>query len=231
MYQWQESKDTGRSWQDIPGANSITYQRNPTLAGIFLYRLSVNEQASASNKFCRIASENLVIHVHTKPIVNAGDDRVMFVGDTVTLNGMVTGDNPSFYWDPPDYLSNINQLDPIASPKQQQLYTLNAISSFGCSNQDAVLLKVVAGIFVPTAFTPNNDGLNDRWRIPFLDPVLGATVNVYNRFGQLVYHAEGKIIDWDGKFKGKEQSSGSFVYHIQFKKGRPAMKGTFTLIR
>ena len=231
VYQWQVSNDTGRSWQDIPGANLINYQRNPTVAGIFIYRLSVNEQASASNKFCRIASENVVIHVHPKPIVNAGDDRVMFAGDTVTLNGMVTGDNPSFFWDPPDYLSNINQLDPIASPQQEQLYTLNATSSFGCSNQDVVLLKVVAGIFVPTAFTPNNDGLNDRWRIPFLDPVLGATVHVYNRYGQLVYHAEGKIIDWDGKFNGKEQSSGSFVYHIQFKKGRPAMKGTFTLIR
>lgn len=231
VYQWQVSKDTGRSWQDIQGANSITYQRNPTVAGIFMYRMSVNEQASVSNQFCRIASENVVIHVHPKPFVNAGNDRVLFAGDTVVLNGMVRGDNPTFYWDPPDYLSNSNLLDPISSPQQDQLYTLHATSSYGCKNQDEVFLKAVAGIFVPTAFTPNNDGLNDRWRIPFLDPVLGATVHVYNRYGQLVYHAESKVIDWDGKFNGKEQSSGSFVYHIQFKNGRPAMKGTFTLIR
>lgn len=231
VYQWQQSNDTGRTWQDIPGANSINYSRNPTVAGIYKYRLTINEQASATNKLCRIASDFVVVHVHPKPIVNAGNDRVLFSGDTVILNGLVAGDNPAFYWDPPDYLNDINLLSPVASPKLEQTYTLYATSSFGCINQDDVNLKVVAGIFVPTAFTPNNDELNDRWRIPFLDPQLGAIVQVYNRYGQLVYKVEGRIVNWDGKFNGKEQPSGTFVYHILFKYGRPAMKGTFVLIR
>ena len=94
-----------------------------------------------------------------------------------------------------------------------------------------MIVKVVAGIFVPNAFTPNSDGKNDTWRIPFLDPVLNATVNIYNRFGQVVYHAEGKTINWDGTLSGMPQPSGVYVYYIKFKSGYPDMKGTLLLIR
>jgi gliding motility-associated-like protein len=94
-----------------------------------------------------------------------------------------------------------------------------------------MLVRVAAGIFVPTAFTPNDDGLNDRWRIPFLDPSLEGTVSVYNSFGQRVYHVSSGVVDWDGKTKGNPQPIGTYVYHITFKNGRPALKGTFSLIR
>jgi gliding motility-associated-like protein len=89
----------------------------------------------------------------------------------------------------------------------------------------------VKGIFVPTAFTPNNDGKNDRWHIPYLDPLLGATVTVYNRFGKLVYEANATTVDWDGTVHGELQPSAIYVYLIRFKKGRADMKGTVTLIR
>jgi len=91
-------------------------------------------------------------------------------------------------------------------------------------------VKVVAGVFVPSAFTPNNDGKNDRWTIPFLDPSWGAKVMVFDRTGQLVYQARGVVVDWDGKFKGLPLDTGSFVYYIQFADGKPDLKGTLTLI-
>lgn len=231
VYQWQVSSDSGNSWKDIPGANSLTYLRNPTTAGVYRYRLAVNEQSSAGILACRIASNYVVINVHAKPAVNAGADRIIFNGDSLKLQGSVTGENPVFYWGPPDNLSNINILDPVASPAAEKKYTLYATSSFGCKNEDDMIVKVVSGIFVPTGFTPNGDGKNDRWHIPFLDPVLGATVRVYNRYGQLVYHTEGKTVDWDGTLNGEPQATGTYVYYISFKKGRKDMKGTFTLIR
>ena len=231
VYVWQVSTDAGITWKDIPAANSLTYLRNPTTAGIYLYRLAVNEQSSAGIPGCRIASNYVVINVHAKPVVNAGSDRVMFNGENVTLDGNVTGENPVFYWGPPDNLSDINILDPVASPASEKKYTLYATSSFGCKNEDVLTIKVVAGIFVPTGFTPNGDGKNDRWHIPFLDPILGATIRVYNRYGQVVYQVESKTVDWDGSFNGKPQATGTFVYYISFKNGRKDMKGTFTLIR
>lgn len=231
VYQWQESIDLGRTWKDIPGGDQITYVRNPTTAGVYWYRLAVNEQSSAGILGCRIASNYVVINVHPKPAVDAGPDRIMFKGENVTLNGNVTGENPSFYWSPPDNLSNINILDPVATPAAEKNYILNATSAFGCKNQDVMTIKVVAGIFVPTAFTPNNDGKNDKWRIPFLDQTLGATVKVYNRYGQVVYQVEGKTVEWDGTFEGRPQTTGTFVYYITFKSKRKDMKGTFVLIR
>ena len=231
VYQWQLSADSGNTWKDIPGANSITYLRNPTTAGKYFYRLAVSEQSSAGILGCRIASNYVVIHVHAKPVVNAGPDRIIFSGENVKLLGNVTGEAPVFYWAPPDNLSDITIPDPVASPASEKKYTLYATSSFGCKNEDDVIIKVVGGIFVPTAFTPNGDGKNDRWRIPFLDPMLGASVRVYNRYGQVVYQVEGKTVDWDGVFNGQLQATATFVYYIHFKNGRKDMKGTFTLIR
>jgi len=231
VYQWQVSTDAGSIWKDIPGANSTTWQRSSTVAGIYWYRLAVNEQSSVGITVCRIASNYVVIKVHEKPIVNAGADRIIFNGENVNLQGVVSGESPVFYWDPPGNLSNINILDPIASPASEQKYSLYATSAFGCKNQDEMTIKVVAGIFIPTAFTPNNDGKNDKWRIPFLDPMLGATVRVYNRYGQLVYQTIGKTVEWDGTFGGQLQATGTYVYYISFKNGRKEMKGTFILIR
>ena len=231
VYQWQVSTDAGNTWKDIPGANSITWVRSSTGAGIYWYRLAVNELSSAGITACRIASNYVVINVHAKPLVNAGADRTIFNGEDAVLQGDVIGEDPVFYWDPPDDLSDINILDPVASPVSEKKYSLNATSAFGCKNEDEMIIKVVAGIFVPTAFTPNNDGKNDKWRIPFLDPMLGATVRVYNRYGQLVYQVESKVVEWDGTFNGKLQSIGTYVYHISFRNGRKDMKGIFTLIR
>jgi len=94
-----------------------------------------------------------------------------------------------------------------------------------------VFVKVVTGIYVPTAFTPNGDGKNDRWEIPFLDPAFDATVNVYNRYGQLVYHAGGEIVSWDGTIKGVSQASGVYIYVITFKQSTLKLKGTLLLVR
>ncbi len=232
VYQWQESIDTGKTWMDIPGANTLSFLRQPTsTAGAYWYRMLVTELTSAGIRSCRIASNNLIINVHAKPLVDAGADRIVLAGDTIHLAATVKGENPRYYWDPPDHLSNDSILGPVADPSANMTYQLYAESEFGCKNQDNLFIKVVAGIFVPSAFTPNNDGLNDHWHIPFLDPQLGATVMVYNRYGQLVYRIREGWADWDGNVNGIPQPSGIYVYLIRFKKGRPAMKGTVTIMR
>ncbi|MGG9962431.1 gliding motility-associated C-terminal domain-containing protein [Ferruginibacter sp. SUN106] len=231
VYQWQVSTDSGTKWKDIAGATSLSYLRKPTVAGAFWYRMTITEASAAANLACRIASNYVVINVHAKPLVNAGPDLVMLSGNNVTINGVVDGESPVFYWDPPDHLSDIKIMTPVASPTADITYTLYAASSFGCTNQDAMAVKVVAGIFVPNAFTPNNDGFNDHWRIPFLDPLFGATVSVYNRLGQQVYYTSAATVDWDGNFKGLPQPSGAYVYYIRFKSGYHDIKGSILLIR
>lgn len=230
-YQWQISKDSGKNWIDIAGATSLNYLRQPSSVGRYWYRLAVTEQSSIGILSCRIASNNVIINVHAKPVVKAGADRIMFLGDSIQLDGLVTGESPQYYWDPPDYLSDATMLNTAARPISDKTYTLLAETPFACKSQDAMFVKVVADVFVPTAFTPNGDNKNDHWRIPFLDPLLGATVNVYNRLGQLVYHADSEVVDWDGKWNDVPQSSGVYIYHIRFKKNRKDMRGSFLLIK
>jgi gliding motility-associated-like protein len=232
VYQWQESTDSGKTWVDIAGADSLTYFYEPKIPpGRYAYRMAVTERTSSGIKACRIASNVVVINVHANPAVDAGPDRVVIKDDSTVLGGSVTGEEPTFLWTPPSYLSDNTIQKPVSKPPSTIEYTLSAQSSFGCPAQDKVNVKVVAGIFVPNAFTPNGDGLNDHWRIPYLDPELGATVSLYNRYGQLVYHVDGKIVDWDGNIGGKPQQTGIYVYYITFKTGRKPMRGFVNLIR
>ena len=231
-YQWQSSIDSGASWTDIEGAITENFT-SPVFSrtGNYWYRVVVTDEQFSGIRSCRIASNNLIINVHPKPYVNAGNDRVIIKGDSIHFAASVTGEEPVYYWNPPDYLSDANITDPVALPVNSLTYTLYAESSSGCKKQDDVIIKVVQGIFVPSAFTPNNDGKNDHWHIPYLDPLLGAEVTVYNRYGKLIYHTKGQTVDWDGRINGEAQPSAVYVYQIRFRNKRPDMKGTVTLIR
>lgn len=231
VLQWQLSTDSGKVWTDITGETSFQFHRPPGTAGIYWYRLTVAEAGGIDIPNCRIASNVLKLFIHAKPLVNAGPDRIVIKGTGIKLAATVTGENPVYSWSPPDFLSSVTVLSPVATPSFDMTYHLSAVSSFGCTNEDFVTLKVVAGIFVPTAFTPNNDGKNDSWRIPYLDPSLGADVRVFNRYGQLVYHVTGAEVNWDGSVKGVPQQTGTYVYLIKFNGGMQDMKGTVTLIR
>lgn len=231
VYQWQLSRDEGTSWQDIPGATSLQYTRTPSVEGTYQYRLTVAEAVNASLPNCRVASNILSIIVHARPLVKTEPERILIKGNSITLAATVSGESPTYNWSPPTDLSDATILEPDASPAADIVYKLTAVSSFGCTNEGYVRVKVVDGIFVPTAFTPNNDGKNDYWSIPYLDPQLGATVMLFNRYGQLVYKSTGVPIKWDGTIDGVAQPTGSYIYLIQFKKGGPMMKGVVTLIR
>jgi gliding motility-associated-like protein len=231
VYHWQLSRDSGATWVDIDGATNTSYIRVPTGAGSYWYRLTVVDASVAGVTSCRISSDIIVINIHPTPIVSAGPDRILLTGSSTTLNGKAEGEDLQYSWTPNNYISDITELQPVVTPPSEINYTLSAVSSFGCRNEDNVLVKVVTGIYVPTAFTPNGDGNNDLWQIPFLDPAFEATVNVYNRYGQVVYHASGETVSWDGKLKGVLQAPGVYVYLVTFKNSKLQLKGSLTLIR
>jgi len=155
----------------------------------------------------------------------------LIAGDSVVLNATALGNGLLYSWSPAAHINDITVLNPTVSPVADTRYTLSALSSYGCSGEDNVLVKVIPGIYVPSAFTPNGDGLNDTWKIPFLDIAFGADVSVYNRYGQLVYHTEGTTVSWNGMFKGIPQPAGIYVYLIQLKTTKLRLKGTVAIIR
>lgn len=120
-----------------------------------------------------------------------------------------------------------------ANPSQNTTYYLSS-SKNGCIVYDTIIMvKKGFYIYVPTAFTPNNDGRNDRFNA-IASGLTEYELKVYNRWGEIVYKTNSLAGGWNGKYKGELQPTGVFVYLINFKKENgenEMLKGTFILIR
>lgn len=171
--------------------------------------------------------------VWEKPKAFAGPDQYFRIGKPVQLDGGAAGTNVTYSWSPPTYLDNPNYLKAIARPPGTMTYTLIVISNNGCGvSTDEVKLEAIDKLFIPTGFTPNNDGLNDRWEIVTFEDYEDAVAEVYNRYGQLVYRGYAKNYKpWDGTFDGKPCLPGVYVYLVNLHNGKPVLKGTLNLIR
>ncbi|HRI22328.1 MAG TPA: gliding motility-associated C-terminal domain-containing protein, partial [Panacibacter sp.] len=158
----------------------------------------------------------LKINVYRNPVVNAGPDKVILGGDTAILNGSVKGTAVYFSWSPPFFLSDAHVVAPNAFPPESNLYTLSATSTVGCGSAiDNALVKVYNDIFIPTAFTPNGDGKNDRFQVLPLDNYKLIQFFIYNRWGQLLFKAADKYSAWDGSYKGIVQPNGTYIYRVE----------------
>ncbi|MBS1565781.1 MAG: gliding motility-associated C-terminal domain-containing protein, partial [Bacteroidetes bacterium] len=144
---------------------------------------------SAANGCSDTATRNII--VWPTPIVDAGPDRYLLEGGSITLLATASGNRLSYLWDPAQYLDNPTALTPASSSPVDITYTLTATSADGCTAGDDVFVKILKNIKVPNAFSPNGDGINDTWVIEYLDSYPGCTVDVFNRYGQTVFHSTG----------------------------------------
>ncbi len=173
-----------------------------------------------------------IMNVVKKPTAFAGPDKSLLIGQSTQLNGLAGGTAISFTWLPVTFLNNPLLDQPTSSPLDDILYTLHVKSNDGCGEAtDDVFIKVYKEIYVPSAFSPNNDGLNDHWRILALITFPKATLMVYNRYGEIVFEGSGNNTEWDGSFKGKPAPMGAYTYVIDFKNGTPLKKGMVSILR
>ncbi len=177
-------------------------------------------------------SATQTIQVYPTPQFNLGPDRNILEGDAVTLTPQVAiGNGLSYVWDPGTYLNSTVIAAPVCTPREDITYTVNVTSADGCHADDALFIKVVKDFIVPNTFTPNGDGINDTWRIENLSLYPNQHVQVFNRYGQVLYDSKNYNNPWDGSFKGKPLPSGTYYYIIDLGGARQAKKGYVTIIR
>lgn len=122
----------------------------------------------------------------------------------------------------------------ISSPGN---YILTVINNDGCSGKDTIPVyqkNCFTGLFVPSAFTPNNDGRNDLFKPLLFGPVTYLLFEVYDRAGQLVYRTTNPDAGWNGTLQGVKQSSGIYVWQCRYQLAGDEpkyKKGTVLLIR
>ncbi|HQX96142.1 MAG TPA: gliding motility-associated C-terminal domain-containing protein, partial [Chitinophagaceae bacterium] len=150
-----------------------------------------------------------------------------------------TSQGITYSWKPTTGLSNPfipNPVVTVGAAGDEIMYEVAAINADGCKGEGYVRIKVYKGptIYVPTAFTPNGDGKNDRFT-PI--PVGIKNYNyfrVFNRWGQLLFSTTRLHEGWDGKILGREQASGVYIWMIEGVGNDNKVitkKGTMTLIR
>ena len=125
----------------------------------------------------------------------------------------------------------------VPSVTRSEVIRLIIRNSFGCSDTAKRFIKVVNNCYiaVPSAFTPNNDGLNDYLYPLNAYKARDLSFSVYNRFGQRLFYTRNWLDKWDGTFKGQGADPGTYVWVLQYThvdtNQKTEQKGTVILIR
>ncbi len=167
--------------------------------------------------------DTIVVEVVPIVTVNAGRDTSIVRNQPLQLFAATSNipTNSSFKWIPTTWLNNDTLRNPVATINSTIdiiKYKVRVTRPEGCFGEDEIVVRVFStdpDIFMPTAFTPNNDGKND-----ILKPIaVGITrldyFRIYNRWGQLIYETRELESGWDGNFNGSPQASGTFVFVVQ----------------
>lgn len=123
----------------------------------------------------------------------------------------------TYTWTPEEGLSCTDCPDPIASPMVTTTYVVTAIDENGCAGDTTVVIfveNVCGEIFVPTIFSPNDDGNNDEHCV-MGDCVQEFELSIYNRWGERIFISDNQTNCWDGIFRGKPVQTGVYVYKLR----------------
>lgn len=174
--------------------------------------------------------------------LDLGDDHSIDLGQSLTLSPVTNFTANTWVWTPPDYLDCDACPAAVTTPQADITYTVVATDANGCTATSEVSITVtkVRRIYVPNAFSPNNDGINDQLTVFAGGQVSNIRVfQIFNRWGGHVYERfnfspNDNALGWDGRFKGKEMNPGVFVWfaEVEFLDGHVEIfEGDVTLVR
>ena len=220
-YQW--------IYPDGDTSNNDPFFFSVTQADAGLYTLLATDRVGCTDQKSieLIVSENPVAAFHGSDMLE------MQAGDVLDAGAGMT----SFKWSTGDTTESI--IIPSVG-----MYSVEMESPVGCLGSDSVYVKLVSEeipefeIYIPNAFSPNNDGINDIFQIKFPNSkfiIQNLKLIIFDRWGGEVYSAKGIENGWDGKKSGKECPGGVYVYKIVFLldgvPGNQERVGTVMLVR
>jgi gliding motility-associated-like protein len=222
---------TLRSWLwNFADGTSTSSDQNPTHT--FINWGYYNVSLIVTNNYGCISNPKIVqVIVDSFPYVDAGPTITLLQGDTHTMTPVVHANNLTFLWTPDLYMNNNTIQNPVITAVDDILYTVAVTTPGGCTSTSQVLVKVLKPPLIPNTFTPNNDGTNDKWDIKYLKDYPNCRVQVFNRYGQLVFESQGYNSSWDGTYKGKSLPWGTYYYIIEMSPWRKPITGYVTIIK
>jgi len=155
------------------------------------------------------------------PLVSLGPDQVLATGTQLQLNNTVTnGPIRTWTWTPSADLSCNNCPTPVANIRNDVCYSLTARNIYGCAGSDTMCVKAFCNdtqVFIPNAFTPDDDGKNDILMVRASGIQLVKKFIIFNRWGEIVFERSNvppnnPQYGWNGTIKGVKASSDVYVY-------------------
>lgn len=190
---------------------------------------------------CFTDTGQVQVFVHDLPVIDAGLSGNILTGASFKLEATGNSDVVKWMWSPEKYLNCIDCQQPVSSPLENIIYTVTGFTQYGCTATDTVSVKLFCNegrLFIPNAFTPNGDGLNDDFGVSGEGAGEIKRIRIYNRWGTLVFdrahvNAANHNSRWNGTYKGENAPEGSYIYMIELScNGKTySKKGEVKLIR
>ena len=170
------------------------------------------------------------------PIINitkSNDISCTFNTSALSATGATT-----YSWSPVTTLNNSSIANPIASPEVTTRYVvIGTDKTTNCTTTGNITVMVTKDgepkFFIPSAFSPNGDGINDCFKISHYNYLKSLEISIYNRSGKLVFHTTSDNNCWDGMYNGNPSEPGNYVYYIKTENNCASFtkKGNLVLIR
>ncbi|MGZ3899923.1 MAG: T9SS type B sorting domain-containing protein, partial [Bacteroidia bacterium] len=175
---------------------------------------TVYNVAVSNNIYCP-AYANVTVIVNPLPSVFAGNDTIFNLDEPMFLNASGTG---TLVWvDGENIWCKVCPNSQIMATRNG-CYTVQATNNYGCKAYDEVCIEVTTefGVYIPNAFTPNNDGLNDVFFV-YGYSIKDVTMDIFDRWGEHLFNSKDQTVGWDGNYKGSLCKTDVYVYKVSYK--------------
>ncbi|MBL0145577.1 MAG: gliding motility-associated C-terminal domain-containing protein [Chitinophagaceae bacterium] len=160
------------------------------------------------------------VKVFNAPVIFAGNDTTINVGQIATLHPTLSSDVVSIVWSPANTTVSSNYPSITVKPKETTTYLLQATNAGGCKSIDNVTVNVLcngANIFIPNTFSPNGDGINEIFYPRGTGLFRVKALRIFDRWGELVFESGNFLPNdanagWNGTYKGQKLSPDVYVY-------------------
>jgi gliding motility-associated-like protein len=216
-FTWSPSAGLNNPNSGNPVANPVTST---------IYTLTVTKSG------CTAQTGTVMINITTYNLNLAFKDTLIKEGQTITL--IANSPASSYTWTPLNgYIKYPNSATPDVSPINNTTYTVIAQDANGCFGVDTVRVRVEPSddLIFYSAFTPNNDGVNDVFYIGNIQKYPDNILKVYNRYGQVIYTSANYQNDWNGEYQGNKIPTGTYFYILYTNTDKGNYSGSVTILR
>lgn len=202
------------------------------------YNIFINNEASSSGALSNLpsgiyeyfvsdlygctASYEVFLNPPPPFTVDLGPDQTLGLGDELQLNPIFSQEISNFFWEPSELVNCDDDCENLSFiPSNSAVYALTATSTEGCIASDSISIRVntVRKVYIPNAFSPNDDGINDRFTIFGAEPNVQQIdqLIIFDRWGGILFEAKEikpneLSLGWDGTAKGKALPIGTYPY-------------------